>query len=149
MDTIILSEKDIARFNSKIIKTESCWLWTDALTNGYGYLGVGGRKGRKIEAHRIAYILQHDHIPDGLHIDHICRNRACVNPAHLEAVTQRINLLRGNGISAVNASKTTCIRGHDLLGYNAYINPKTKRRQCRICSNECKQKKRKNTSICC
>jgi HNH endonuclease len=65
-------------------------------------------------AHRVAYEMWFGPIPDGLVIDHLCRNRACVNPAHMEPVTHRENLLRGTGASARQAAKKTCIRGHEF-----------------------------------
>lgn len=67
----------------------------------------------------------------GLQLDHLCRNIACANPEHLEPVTQRENVLRGVGPTAINAAKTTCIHGHSLA--DAYINPSSGSRMCRAC----------------
>ena len=73
-----------------------CWLWTGARTaNGYGTMSAGGRYGATLLAHRLAYEWYRGAIPDGLQIDHLCRVRHCVNPWHLEAVTQEVNLKRG------------------------------------------------------
>lgn len=112
---------------------DSCWPWTAALSShGYGHLMVDGRT---LGAARLAYRLFIGLIPEGLTIDHLCRNRACVNPAHLEAVTNRDNILRGVGVTAENARKERCPEGHryDLL--NTYVDP-AGRRHCRDCNNE-------------
>ena len=95
-----------------------CWLWTGAAQrNGYGRFGMDGRTQF---AHRVAYELHIGPIPKGLHLDHLCRVRGCVNPAHLEAVTQRENTLRGDAITARNAVKTHCLKGHAFDEANTY-----------------------------
>src|SRR5690242_3990108 len=98
------------RFWSKVDKSGFCWLWTASVDHdGYGRFVVDGKT---CKAHRIAYTLSIGPIPDGLTIDHLCRNKRCVNPAHLEAVSQKENNHRGTSPSALNIQKTHCIRGH-------------------------------------
>lgn len=127
-------------FWKKVKKTEGgCWEWAAAKgPYGYGYFSIGN--GRAIHAHRVSYELAYGPIPAGLHIDHLCRNKGCVNPAHLEAVTQKENTLRGIGLSAQNAKKTHCKYGHPLNEENTRVymikNGKRKgsvQRECKIC----------------
>lgn len=107
-----------------------CWVFTGARSaGGYGFLRVAGKN---LYTHRVAYEEIRAKIPDGLHLDHLCRNRSCINPWHLEPVTPRINTLRGDTFQARNAAKTHCIRGHELAGDNLRTDP-TGRRICREC----------------
>ena len=109
-----------------------CWVWQRSTTRGYGSLT---RDGKTMYAHRFAYELHIGPIPTGLVIDHLCRNPLCVNPHHLEPVTQRENVLRGTSPSARQAQRTHCIRGHELTPENTYNPPKRPRnRQCRECT---------------
>ena len=111
-----------------------CWLWVGSLNpQGYGALAREKNNVGKTCAHRIAYELFCGPIPQGLVIDHKCRVRCCVNPAHLEAVTQRENILRGCGPSVNRARRMMhCKRGHAKIGDNLYVRPNGKR-MCRTC----------------
>lgn len=93
-----------------------CWQWVGAIRpSGYGAFQV--LKG-SVRAHRFIYQLLVGPIPDGLHLDHLCRNKACVNPKHLEPVTSRVNTMRGVGVTKQNALKTHCKHGHPLTQDN-------------------------------
>jgi hypothetical protein len=100
-------------------------------SDGYGKVWI---KGRLYLAHRVAWEAAHGPIPPGMCIDHLCRNRACVNVNHLEAVTRRVNVLRGFGPCAKNARKTKCKNGHALEGDNLRKKPRGGR-ACRTCFN--------------
>jgi hypothetical protein len=91
-----------------------CWEWTGSINlKGYGSLSVKvGDKWIKRPAHRLVWIALCGPMPEGLQLDHLCRLRRCVNPDHLEPVTLRVNVLRGIGLTAQNALKTHCKRGH-------------------------------------
>lgn len=87
------------------------------------------------QAHRVAYELFVAEIPEGFDLDHLCRNRGCVNPDHLEPVTRRENLLRGETIPARNARITHCPQGHPYDAENTRIRP-CGRRRCAACNRE-------------
>lgn len=110
------------------VSDSGCWEWTASRFKSTGY---GAYRGRN--AHRAVYRAAVGPIPEGLDLDHLCRNRGCVNPAHLEPVTHRVNLLRGETIVAANAAKTHCRHGHPLAGDNLYVRPDGKGRDCREC----------------
>ena len=113
----------------------ACWNWTDCVKGeGYGKLRVGSRSdnsSRMVNAHRIAYELAIGPIPAGAEIDHVCRNRSCVNPLHLEAVPKRTNILRGQSPQAQNVLKTHCPQGHLYDEVNTKLHGG--RRYCRAC----------------
>jgi hypothetical protein len=103
-----------------------CWEWTGGRSSGYGRIG-----GEYV--HRAVYKALVGPIPEGMTVDHLCRNRVCVNPAHMEIVSRAENVLRGEGVTAVNARKTHCPRGHPLVGDNLKKGELT--RKCRLCHN--------------
>ena len=106
-----------------------CWEWHGAKAGGYGQIALDGKL---YQVHRVVWTRTRAVIPDGLTIDHLCRNRACANPRHLEVVPMRENTLRGVGPTAVNAHKTHCKRGHAFTPENIYTRP-TGQRECLIC----------------
>jgi len=106
----------------------NCWPWRRAISsNGYGH--VLGDNGRQQSAHTLAYEAYYGPVANGMEIDHLCRNRMCCNPFHLEAVTHRENVLRGTSLSALRAKQTHCARGHELEFNHSYSEP----RRCRLC----------------
>lgn len=111
------------------VQENGCWDWVGAVhTNGYG-LFWNNKKLRR--AHRVFYEMTRGPIPKGLVIDHLCRNKLCVNPDHLEAVTQKENLSRGGGPIPAYARRTHCHRGHALTPDNRYRSDPSRR--CRAC----------------
>jgi hypothetical protein len=131
------------RFWVKVDQSGDCWMWTGCIDR-YGYGKLRGAS----SAHRLAYEIAVGPIPSGLVIDHICRVRSCVNPAHLEAVSMRENTLRGDTLAARNLGKTHCDKGHPFdeentyIEWNKYGNPS---RRCRTC-NRFNESKLRRTS---
>lgn len=113
-------------------RADGCWQFTGRLNpDGYSRVHLGrGKPG--VQGHRLAYEVLMGPVPDGLDLDHLCRNRGCVNPAHLEPVTRQVNLLRGQTITASKAQQTHCIHGHAFTPENTYIK-RNGTRQCRAC----------------
>lgn len=122
-----------SRIQKHLIVAESgCWLWTGYVSyNGYGKLDWPYKGAKTIGVHRAAYIAWVGDIPEGLVIDHLCFVRNCCNPEHLEAVTNRVNILRSNGGAARNARKTHCPLGHPLTPGN--LVPTQPGRVCLVC----------------
>lgn len=102
------------------ITPNKCWLWTAGTVRGYGFF-------QKNYAHRISYEISKGKIPDGLTLDHLCRNKLCVNPDHLEPVTASENVKR------YHRSKTHCKYGHPFTEDNMYIITFNNSRRCRKC----------------
>lgn len=115
----------------------SCWKWKGSIgRGGYGVFVFWSPKKSITGAHRVSLKVHGKEIPDGMVVDHICRNRACVNPAHLRLVTPKQNSLENsNGVGALNARKTHCPKGHLLSGSNLKKQPLNGKpwRSCRIC----------------
>lgn len=131
--TIELTADDLDRIWSHIdVDGDGCWVWTGSrLPSGYGRTTIAGSR---LYVHRIVYMILVGPIEAGLHTDHLCRNHPCCNPAHLEPVTCRENVLRSPvAIAAINASKTHCNRGHELSGKNLVLIDGGGRR-CRTCA---------------
>lgn len=126
---------------STVTDDNGCWVWQGSLShNGYGMVTAKTNDGRKTtrRTHRIMYEEMVGPIPNGLVTDHLCRNRACCNPAHLEVVTQRENLLRGETFNARHANATHCIHGHEFTPENTILERRVKggpvvQRRCRAC----------------
>lgn len=108
-----------------------CWPWIGATyNNGYGRMR---QLGKELKAHRVIYKEIKGELDDSMALDHLCRNRACVNPDHLQPVSHRLNCVRGNGPSGLNARKTQCKYGHQLDPVDL-DSPTSKRRICVECN---------------
>ena len=123
------------KFEESVERTDTCWLWRGTkVKGGYGVISIGPSQTRL--AHRIAYELFVGPIPEGLTLDHVtdrgCVSTSCVNPAHLEPVTMRENILRSSGLAVKNAKKTVCDNGHPFSEENTYIRP-SGHRDCKPC----------------
>ena len=129
-DTIrTLPERD--RFWAKVDRSGDCWEWTAGKNvGGYGRFTLTGSD-TNVAAHRYAYEDELGPIPEGMDLDHLCRNRACVRPSHLEPVTNKVNVLRGVAPTADNARKTHCPEGHEYSPENTRIYRGY--RYCRTC----------------
>lgn len=129
MDDMVLTAQQGARFWGKVLvaSDDACWPWNGALdSHGYGSFRWSNRPIKQTMAHRIAFILGRGDVPTGLVLDHLCRNRKCCNPAHLEPVTHGENIRRGGP-----ATKTHCVNGHEYTPENT--RRRTGKRECRIC----------------
>lgn len=125
---LAIRTKDVDRFWAKVIKTPTCWIWSKT-QNGAGY-GQFTLAGKNLMAHRLAYMLCRGDIPSGLELDHLCRNRACVNPWHLEAVTHRVNMQRAQ----MHVRRERCLNGH-LFTAATVMYERSGARRCKICKN--------------
>lgn len=135
----------IERFLSKIsISNSGCWEWNGYIQeNGYGQTSI---KSKGVYTHRFIYEYYHDSIHPDLTIDHLCRNRKCVNPLHLEQVSHKENIMRGDTLALKNSKKTHCKRGHEFTPKNTYVNPRGSR-CCMICTNYLKRLTYKNNKL--
>lgn len=133
---IPITSTNVPRFWNRVSIDDpnGCWLWTGKKCKaGYGDFCAAHKI--RVKAHRFAYKNIHGSIPHGLTLDHLCRNRACVNPMHLEPVSIGVNALRGVSPCAVNARKTHCHAGHPLHGMNLRMDNRLgyTQRICRQC----------------
>ncbi len=125
------------RFKEKIIVEPSgCWRWTaSTMGSGYGRFKIRGRKSM-IAAHIFAYEQKYGPVPDGKELDHLCRNRWCCNPDHVEPVTHQVNVVRGNAPNMILHRSGKCRRGHEQNETNTKYqtrNGKRHRAFCKIC----------------
>jgi hypothetical protein len=138
------------RFWKYVQKTETCWNWTGSkLPTGYAPFCISGRGKNRVRtyAHRFAYNLLVGEVPEGLDLDHVCRNRACVNPAHLEPVTRSENMLRAAPYRPAHYDMgPTCPNGHDRAQwgfYNTYG-----RQVCRLCHRAAVKRSKAKQQLC-
>ena len=118
-----------------------CWLWTGHVDKMTGYPRLTVNR-KSLRAHRWMYEQMIGPIPEGLTLDHLCRVRHCVNPAHMEPCSVGENAMRGNNWSAKNARKTHCVNGHEFTPENTYLCPKNNHRHCRACARNRARTKR-------
>ena|SRR5215469_14381135 len=124
----------VSRLLSKIRidPSSGCWIWQGALSRGYGVIKIDGKM---LKTHRVMFRHGYGPIRKGFHLDHLCRVKACANPEHLEEVSPRENMMRGESIQALNARKTECDHGHKFSDENTYID-KRGNRACKTCTFE-------------
>lgn len=117
------------RLWENVEKSGDCWLWTGCVRpDGYGVIGEGGRGGRILRTHRVAYELLVGPIPEGLTLDHLCCDTTCCNPRHLEPVTI------GENVRRATRRRTHCRRGHEFTPENTRVRPLG--RECLTCRRE-------------
>lgn len=120
----------------KTDRSGDCWVWTAGKNaKRYGQICLYDKQTRRqfsFKAHRVSYEAVHGKIPDGLQIDHLCKNPSCIRPSHLEAVSARTNNIRSTSPTSILAQKTHCMRGHPLSGENLHIRPNGNR-ACKLC----------------
>lgn len=140
------------RFWARVDKTGGCWEWRGYRnTQGYGAFPFKHPElgWVLVLAYRLSYLLTNGPVRDGLELDHVCRNRGCCNPAHLEPVTHRENLVRGHPFGAQHSLTTHCPQGHEYAGDNLSLHRKKNRqgkdyvsRECRACKREAERKRK-------
>jgi hypothetical protein len=131
--TILQLERFAQKF--KVDPSSGCWVWKNVPSNGYGYFGINGRTHR---SHRLLYQEFNGEIPASLVCDHLCRNKACCNPKHIEPVTQAVNVQRGD--LAGRPLTPFCRHGHRLTPDNVYCAPSDGKRKCLECKRVLRKK---------
>ena len=147
----IMKPKDWYSFWAKIQTDGSCWIWLGYKDKkGYGKFSIHkigtARSSFCFSAYRLSYQLFKGEIPTNYQIDHLCRNRSCVNPDHLDAVTCQENILRGIGICSNNKRKTHCPQGHKYDETNTYLD-KNNGRYCRKCRTQTQKRYLEKKSV--
>lgn len=130
-DTIDDMTRTIWNLALEAAESNECWNWQGHVTKaGYGRRKVNGKN---LNVHRTVYEALIGPVDKELHLDHLCRNRKCANPFHLEPVTPRENILRGVGPTAKNAKKDACVNGHPFDSENTRFYPNGRGRECKAC----------------
>lgn len=128
--TVMIFERAATKYPITV-NERGCWEWNGRRNHkGYGLVDFYGEEWL---SHRLFYFLEHRALPSDLVIDHLCKIRACCNPAHLQAVTSKENTRRGESVPGINARKSACVRGHEFDESNTIIR-KDGRRRCKICT---------------
>lgn len=134
-DSTKLSKEKLAKYYivsyTRKYNGTSCWIWHGGTGRGYGIIRVNSKK--QIGAHVYSYILFKGNLPENTEIDHLCKNKLCVNPEHLEAVTHKVNVERGSSEIGRNSKKTHCPKGHEYTAENTLTI--SGKRYCRACCN--------------
>lgn len=129
-DTMRKTTNPAIRFHESYTKdSDGCWVWNKYTNRGYARFNNGEKI---VDAHRWYYQLENKvELKRNQHLDHLCRNRSCVNPKHLEVVNNYTNWLRGESITRKKSQQTHCIHGHELSGANLYV--RNNKRRCNAC----------------
>lgn len=134
---VLETEKETVaeRILSNIENWKDCWNWKGTVSKDYAVMKLHSRQ---VRVHRLIYELLVAPIPKGYVVDHVCKNKKCINPNHLQPVTSKENTLRGTSIPAINSKKTHCKRGHSLEGGNL-LKGQGNHRRCKLCKRENKK----------